>query len=232
MTTYFASDVHLRFDEPDRAARFAKFVRSLASDDRLCIVGDLCDFWFASRRGRRNPLDCPGLAALAAARAAGVKLLILAGNHDAWLGPLYEDVLGAQFLPGEFIETIDGVRVRAVHGHLLGARAPWKGVMESRWFLKLYGALPQWSARALESLLLSANEKGRERSDRRHLEVYSRHAQSLRDACDIYIFGHIHKTTDLMLPGGPRVIVLGSWLEGSSRLRIDHGRVEHIAETE
>ena len=50
MPHYFASDVHLRIDRPDRDRRFRAWLGRLTRDDALVIVGDLCDFWMGARR--------------------------------------------------------------------------------------------------------------------------------------------------------------------------------------
>ncbi len=54
---YILSDVHLRYDRPDRGERLARVVSEMGRIDRLVIVGDLCDFWLASRQ---QHLDIPG----------------------------------------------------------------------------------------------------------------------------------------------------------------------------
>ena len=50
MAHYFASDVHLRSDRPDRDRRFSDWLGRLTAEDALLIAGDLCDFWMASRQ--------------------------------------------------------------------------------------------------------------------------------------------------------------------------------------
>ena len=125
MPAYFVSDVHLRLDRPERSRRFARWVEGLRPGDPLVIAGDLCDFWFASRQRRADPLACEGLRALADFRARGGSTTIMPGNHDTWLGPLYERALGARFVPEPLEVEAYGRRVHLVHGHLLGARSAW-----------------------------------------------------------------------------------------------------------
>ncbi len=57
------------------------------------MVGDLCDFWFASRQRRGLELACDGLRSLADYVRKGGDLWVLPGNHDNWLGPYYESAL-------------------------------------------------------------------------------------------------------------------------------------------
>lgn len=221
MADYFASDIHLRLDRPDRARRFARWVDSLRSDDNLVLVGDVCDFWFAARQQAREPMRCAGLKALANYVGRGGSLRILPGNHDQWLGPFYEANLGATMTAEPFAMTSHGRRLRLVHGHLLGARSGWKARMESREFLAHFGALPHPAAAALEAMLFGVNGLRRGASDRRHLAAYRRYADDLAEPPEILVLGHIHRTLDEARPGGLRMVLLGSWIGPGSFLRID-----------
>ena len=98
MPHYFASDIHLRNDRPDRDRRFRAWLSRLTRDDSLVIVGDLCDFWMGSRRAHDDPLRSESLRALAEFRRQGGSLAIMAGNHDEWLCPFYEAELGATII--------------------------------------------------------------------------------------------------------------------------------------
>ncbi|HEV3122003.1 MAG TPA: UDP-2,3-diacylglucosamine diphosphatase [Isosphaeraceae bacterium] len=222
MPAYFASDVHLRLDCPDRGLRFADWVSGLSLSDTLVIAGDLCDFWFASRQQGRgdNSLRCPGLKALAERASQGGSVRIMVGNHDPWLGPFYEEVLGAQLVAEPLELEVHNLRVHLVHGHLLGGRSYWKAVMESRAFLRGFGTAPGFLARGLEDLLKQVNDRGRAASDRRHLALYRHYADQLEGRADLAVFGHIHRPhDDTSRP--VRMIVLGSWIRGSSYLMID-----------
>jgi UDP-2,3-diacylglucosamine hydrolase len=218
---YFASDVHLRLDRPERAQRFARWIQTLQDGDTLVVVGDLCDFWFASRQQRGGaPLQCPGLRALAEFAARGGSVTILPGNHDAWLGLFYERTLGARFVHEPVDLEVGGQRVRLVHGHLLGARQPWKAVMETRWFLEAFRHLPTPVARGLGLLLDRSNDRHLAAVERRHLEVFRQYADQFAGIVDLVIFGHVHRWyNDESRP--PRMVVLGSWHHRSSYLKID-----------
>jgi UDP-2,3-diacylglucosamine hydrolase len=220
VAAYFVSDVHLRLDQPDQGRRFARLVDTLAPDDSLVIAGDLCDFWFASRQRRGDPRSCPGLAALASFRSRGGSLTIMPGNHDLWLGSLYEQALGARFVQEPLEVVAYGYRIHLVHGHLLGARSIWKAGMESRMFLHAFGWMPSRVADRLEACLDQSNDRRLARTEARYLEAYRRYAEGLAGRADLVVCGHIHRPRDE--PGGrPRLVVLGGWLAGSSYLRVD-----------
>ena len=142
MPHYFASDVHLRTDRPERDRRFHAWLDRLTPDDSVVIAGDLCDFWMGARRAHDNPLDCESLRTLAEFRRRGGSLAIMPGNHDEWLCPFYHAELGATIIAEPHDMTLHGLRVRVVHGHLLGARRVWKAWMETRAFYEAFSYVP------------------------------------------------------------------------------------------
>ena len=130
MAYYFASDVHLRFDRPDRDVRFSNWLTRLTADDSLLIAGDLCDFWMASRSRTKELLQSQSLRRLAEFQRDGGTLSIMPGNHDAWLCPFYQHDLGARIVPDPIELTVFSLRIHLVHGHLLGSRPGWKAWLE------------------------------------------------------------------------------------------------------
>jgi UDP-2,3-diacylglucosamine hydrolase len=225
---YFLSDVHLRFDRPERGVRLAGLVDTLGPRDRLFIVGDLCDFWLTSRQRRADPLACAGLRALVDFRVRGGEITALAGNHDYWLGPYYRALFEPEWFDDGLRVESHGLRVHLVHGHRLGARSLWKATMESRAFYRAFAAIPERLAIVLEDRLERSNEIRREFDDRRHLAVYRRHADAMAGAVDLSLLGHIHRATDD--PGPPRMVVLGGWHRRASYLRIDGEGAEFVVE--
>jgi UDP-2,3-diacylglucosamine hydrolase len=226
---FILSDVHLRYDRPERGARLARVVGQMEAGDRLVIVGDLCDFWLASRQRHFDPLTCSGLRALADFRDRGGSITILAGNHDAWLGTFYQRVLGASWVEDHLQLESHGHRLFLAHGHRLGRRNLWKAAMESRAFLAIFGMVPRPLARLLEIRLDRSNEAHRAVSDARHIAVYRCHADAMVGSVDLAIFGHIHRPTD-DVAGNPRLIVLGGWHHRASYLRIDSAGASFLIE--
>jgi UDP-2,3-diacylglucosamine hydrolase len=232
VAAYFASDVHLRLDHPERGRRLARLVAALdPRDDTLTIVGDLCDFWYAARQFRTDPVACDGLRALTAFRNRGGAVAILIGNHDAWLGPFYVETLGLDLREEPLDLETYGLRGRLVHGHRLEGGRGWKGWMESRAFLRAFRVLPAPLASVLDLLLQWKNERGRARDECRYYALFRRYAARCRGAADLLIVGHVH--TPLDDPGSdPRLVVLGGWHAQSSYLRIDDSGASLIVETD
>ena len=218
MPLFFLSDVHLRLDRPERGRRLARFVAGLGPGDQLVVVGDLCDFWHASRELGRGA--CEGLAGLAAFRARGGSLTLLPGNHDTHLGPYYQNVIGLGYVSDSLDVDHAGVRFHATHGHLVGAQTPWKAWMKGPAFLRAFRAVPGPVARGLNTLLDSANSVGRESTDLKHIGVYRHHADTLRGRIDVCVYGHIHRVHH-DTQGSPEVVVIGGWHHRSSFLRVD-----------
>jgi UDP-2,3-diacylglucosamine hydrolase len=220
VSAYFASDVHLRLDHPERSRRLARWVNGLEADDTLTVVGDLCDFWMCARQFHRALDECAGLQALAAFRARGGAITILPGNHDLWLGRFYEDGLGARFLQEPVEVEVYGLRLLLVHGHRLGARRAWKGLMESRAFLDAFRLCPSPLASSLDRVLERTNERRRLADEARHLAIYRRFVAGCADSIDIAVIGHVHEPVDEP-SSTPRMVVLGGWHHQSSYLKVD-----------
>jgi UDP-2,3-diacylglucosamine hydrolase len=220
VAAYFASDVHLRLDCPERSRRFARFVSTLEPrSDTLTIIGDLCDFWFEARQCRMGPPRCDGLRALADFRTRGGAVTVLLGNHDGWLGPYYV-ALGLDLCDEPLQRVVHGIRVHLVHGHRIVGQRRWKAWMESQSFLRIFRALPDWVASLLGRLLEWNNEHNRLRVERRYFARYRDYASRRGGEADLVVVGHVHTPLDAA-EMVPRLIVPGGWHVQSSYVRID-----------
>jgi UDP-2,3-diacylglucosamine hydrolase len=220
VAVFFASDMHLRLDRPDRGDRLARWVEGLNTTDVLYLVGDVCDFWFASRQRKFDPRACPGLAALADFSARGGSLSIMPGNHDQSLGPFYQDVLGARFVAEPLDVAAFGLRIHLVHGHRTGGRPPWKAGMESRAFLTFFEHLPSTVADRLDAILGQTNDRRRIRDENKLIPLFRRYQAHVGSAADIVVFGHVHTPLD-DVETKPRLVILGGWHTRTSYLRVD-----------
>ena len=227
MAHYFVSDVHLRLDHPERGRRFVEFVSRLKSDDSLMIVGDLCDFWMGTRNSESEILACDGIQILDQFIKRGGSLSIMAGNHDLWLTSFYERALGARIVNEPLDLVVDGIRIRLVHGHLLGARARWKAILESYAFFRGFELLPSPMAIRLDRILAKKNSKGLLADEERHLAVFRNYSKALENEADLVIFGHVHRPVN-ETECRPRLVVLGGWQRGWSCLKIESGGIDVI----
>jgi UDP-2,3-diacylglucosamine hydrolase len=79
---WVTGDVHLDPDDAPGAVGFLAFLAAAQRDaDRLCILGDLFDYWLGERHGRACAY-APVLDALARAAKAGFPIDFLCGNRD------------------------------------------------------------------------------------------------------------------------------------------------------
>ena len=182
----------------------------------------------AARQRESEFTQSEGIAALLHFRARGGSLAILPGNHDLWICPFYERILGATLLQEPYDTTVHGLRLRVVHGHLLGARRKWKGVMESREFKGAFELLPGPVAGLLDRLLERKNLRALAADEQRHLAVFRDVRGKQRGEADLVVIGHVHRAVDDSA-SVPRMVVLGGWQQRSSYLRIDPtGAVFHV----
>jgi UDP-2,3-diacylglucosamine hydrolase len=109
-------DAHLGPANRDSAGRLHAFLRTIPGDgDHLVVMGDLFDFWFEYRSV--IPREAfPTLTALSQARARGVRLTVIGGNHDRWGGDFWTREMGAEFHPRGADLILAGFRARLAHG--------------------------------------------------------------------------------------------------------------------
>jgi UDP-2,3-diacylglucosamine hydrolase len=224
---YFLSDVHIRLDRPDRDARLLRFLDRLEPGDRLFIVGDLCDFWFASQQRHHPDAVTPGLLALKRFAERGGPLVLLLGNHDAWLGEFYRRQLGVEITEEPLEVESYGLTLRLEHGHRNKGKRFWKAMLEGPTFFEVFSRLPHPVARLAQRLLEHVNDRTRDAADRQMIAAYETFVGTLRPAPDLAVFGHVHRVHDARR-GPTRVVVLGDWFEGICFLRIDERGAEHV----
>jgi UDP-2,3-diacylglucosamine hydrolase len=174
----------------------------------------------AARNRAVDLMRSESLKRLADFGRAGGALSIMPGNHDAWLCPFYHAELGARIVPDPYDVTVYGLRLRVVHGHLLGARRAWKALLESRAFFSGFGQVPSPLAGLLDRILSWNNDRKLLSDEERHLQVFRAYASKLRGLADLVIIGHVHRAVDDRA-SDPRMIVLGGWQASSSFLKVD-----------
>lgn len=229
MRHYFASDIHLRLDEPERSTRFAEFVERLSPGEALIIVGDLCDFWYAARQRSHQDNLCPALRALRTFAGAGGELLITVGNHDRWLGPFYARVLGASVVSEPLDVRSGGLRIQAAHGHRTVARFHWKRLLETWLFWRSFELLPAAGARWLDRALMSEKGFRRQEKNERFTARLRRYVASHAEEADLFVFGHVHTRTDEPI-GSSRLVILGSWIKSPQYLCVQEGELTVVGE--
>ncbi|HZL98664.1 MAG TPA: (d)CMP kinase [Planctomycetota bacterium] len=231
----FLSDLHLRGDDPAGVARAVDFVahgRRLGAD-ALFLLGDVYLAWM----GRRS-LDDPGLApfrdALAAAAEAGVRVVLVHGNHDFLLGREVERALGVEVAPSGLEVSLGGQRARLVHGDVFctADRAYHRlhAVLRSPAVRACVEALPVRASGALRDALLSAAKRSTARkTDEIMGLVDAAILAALAAGPDLIVCGHVHRPSDrrFVVDGRPgRLVVLADFERTGSHALWADGRLE------
>lgn len=220
------SDAHLGA-APDAAERsLVTFLGGTARSARsLVINGDLFDFWFEwkhvmPRAGYR------ALAAVAAARDAGVQITWIAGNHDCWGGEVLREA-GVTYHVGPWRGTIGSAAVLIEHGDGLREKedAPYRrlrGVLRNPLAIWAFRHLlhPDWAS-ALARRSSHTSRTSRPRDGGEGLRRVAEERLAADPALDLYVFGHTHAQALAHAPGGGVYANPGAWLEAPRFLRID-----------
>ena len=118
--TLIVSDAHLGAAPADHEAAFHRFLESVGSRTRdLVINGDLFDFWFeyGTVIQRRH---FPVLRILRSLVESGVRVRLVAGNHDFWGGSFLSDEIGVELVEGPVRTALGGRPGLLAHGDGLG----------------------------------------------------------------------------------------------------------------
>jgi UDP-2,3-diacylglucosamine pyrophosphatase LpxH len=218
---FVISDLHLGNPSSTARTRLVEFLDyARITGTSVCINGD--GFEMLQTSFSRLASDAvPVLNALRRLMREGNRVYYLVGNHDISLEHFLEDWLFTQIAP--FLNLRSGdARIRIEHGHLYDP-----------WFVR-YPKSYEAGARVLGLALLV------------HPDVYSVYAKAqvraaarrkgdppdevaaemlLARGFDTVIFGHTHNACDVQLENG-HYVNSGNWLQGSSYVEIDNGKVE------
>ncbi len=226
--TFVASDLHIP-EQGGRAFDGLKSLLAVAAEDaaatRVLLLGDVYD-WFVGIRQLRIGRFGEVADAMRAAVDAGVSLTILHGNRDFMLDRHYAKATGVRIVPGGLRLRLGRRDVLALHGDELLLRDEAylrsKRWLRSGWFTFLLRTMP------LSCALFLARGARRSSMKTDRTTMPSRFDPTLTavDAVsalgvDLLLFGHIHKTSRGVLPGGGEYCVLPAFDDGFVHLRHD-----------
>jgi UDP-2,3-diacylglucosamine hydrolase len=224
---YFIADAHLDSESPEaERAKETDLLRFLASLEgraaALYVVGDLFDFWFEFPGGR--PVGhARVLAALRSLTRSGVAVHLLGGNHDYWVGGLFESQTGGAAHRQPVVETLFGRRMFIAHGDGLPAGDQGykllKAVIRSGPAIAAFRLVPQSVGCALARWASGLSEITDERIERA-LPPMRRFLESkLREGFDAVVVGHVHRPCLWTTERGTAAIV-GDWMWRRSVLEL------------
>ncbi|MCF0173402.1 MAG: UDP-2,3-diacylglucosamine diphosphatase [Bacteroidales bacterium] len=238
---FFLSDLHLGHcgENAQKTERdFIHFLKNLPADTTaIYLLGDIFDFWLEYRKvvvkGHTRTL-----AALADCVEKGIEIYFIKGNHDWWTYGYLARETGVKVVERQPVEVeMGGKWFCLAHGDDLGPRKPGFRIItflfKSKVCVTLLKMLPT-------SWIVSFAHKWSSSNRKKHLGkdyCYTPDSPLLHFArnyrspeghnIDYFIFGHFHTPTDLALPGGARMMVIGDWDKGPRYIEFDGELTKH-----
>lgn len=235
---YFVSDIHLgsgNHEEQRRVERaFLNFLRDIESDaETLFLVGDIFDFWF--EYGEVVPKGFTRvLGRLAELSDRGVRVIMLTGNHDMWVGDYLACECGISLFTKPQTFTLAGKEVFVAHGDNMNIKGqPVLQLMNSVFRSRSLRKVASWLIHP--DLFVRFGKWWSGKSRKSHGGVQN--AQVLNPLIDYaieygkshkidyYVFGHLHLTADIA--GAQRILFMGDWHTRPNYITLDNsGKIE------
>ena len=225
------SDAHLGAAPADRereAAAFLAFARKTAGS--VVINGDLFDFWFEWRtvmpRGHVRVLG-----ALAALVDAGIPVMMVAGNHDAWAGDVLTTEIGVTLVRDAWDGMLGGWRAHVAHGDGLREREDrryrrFKRIMRHSLAIRAFRALHPDFATRVASGTSAESGKRREFDEGSGLRAVATSSLDEHRDTELVVFGHSHAATLERVSTGGVYANPGAWMERPAYLVMRPERIE------
>jgi UDP-2,3-diacylglucosamine hydrolase len=193
---YFVSDLHLGTrDDRGRRAGFFSFLESLRRDAGvLYLLGDVFEFGFEYRDGI-GASNAEIAQALTRLTAAGIKVVLVKGNHDCWLGARFQQDYGVEVRESPLVCEIAGRRAYLSHGDELDRSLKnlfFRSLFRSRVATALFGRIPARVGRFLALWVAGVSRVLEPRPDLvRRFDEFAQSRVALGD--ELVVLAHIHK---------------------------------------
>ena len=231
---YFVSDIHL--GAGDKATqrvvedRFLNFLKQIEGDvESLYLVGDVFDFWFEYKRVVPQGF-VRVLGRLAELSDRGIKVVLITGNHDMWVGDYLTRECGVEIYTKPQSVTLAGKELFVAHGDNMNIKGqPMLRLMNAMFRSKMLRKVVSWFVHP--DLLVRFGKWWSGKSRKSHagyqlsektLEPLVRYAAEYGKThnVDYFIFGHLHYPSDVK--GEQRVLFMGDWHSSPSYLALDN----------
>jgi len=223
---YFASDLHLGMQPPDKSLEreklFVEWLEEIRKDAReLWLLGDVFDYWFEYKKVVPRGFT-RFLGALASLSDDGVEIHLIPGNHDIWV---------FDYLPNEIGLEVHRKAVRRewnTHSFLLGhGDGLHPGDLKYRMLQRLFkNRTTQWLYARIHpngSMAFAHrwSKKSRIKQDahgsfmgieNEHQLQFARKELEKNPDIEYFVFGHRHIPYDIRIAENSRVICLGDWI--------------------
>lgn len=230
---YFVSDIHLGagdLAEQRRVERaFLDFLAKIEADaETLVLAGDIFDFWFEYKRVVPKGFTRV-LGRLAELSDRGVKIIMLTGNHDMWVGDYLTEECGIALYTKPQTLALAGKNIFVAHGDNMNIdNMPVLRLMNAMFRSKALRWLATWLVHPNCFVRFGKWWSGRSRkshcavTDAKVLEPLIRYASEYAGLHDVdyFVFGHMHYAADVAEP--QRMLFLGDWHSRPTYISLDN----------
>ena len=225
MKHYFVADAHLGsrlFD--DNEAKIAHFIEWLdmatAEKSEIYLLGDIFDFWFEYKQVVPKGF-VRTLGRLAELSDKGVRVVMLTGNHDMWVGDYLTQECGIELYTTPQTFSLAGKELFVAHGDNMNI----KGKPILRLMNKMFRSqrLRKWASRIIHpDRFIRFGKWWSGKSRKSHLKDhitpssleflidYARDYKRHNATTDYVVFGHMHYPYD-HAEEHLRVLFLSNW---------------------
>ena len=235
---YFVSDIHLGSGDVAEQRRverkFLDFLSQIEADAQtLFLVGDIFDFWFEYKRVVPKGF-VRVLGRLAELCDNGVRVVMLTGNHDMWVGNYLTDECGIELYTKPQTFTLAGKTLFVAHGDNMNiGNKPILCLMNAMFRSKVLRKVASWLIHP--DLFMRFGKWWSGKSRKSHNANYGAEVlEPLVDyavkygaehSVDYFIFGHMHYAMDVT--AAERVLFMGDWHNQPSYISLDNdGKIE------
>ena len=235
---YFISDVHLgsgNMAEQRRVERlFLDFLSDIEKDvETLFLVGDIFDFWFEYKEVVPKGF-VRVLGRLAELSDKGVRVVMLTGNHDMWVGDYLTEECGIELYTTPQRFNIAGKELFVAHGDNMNIKGnPILRLMNKMFRSERLRKSVSWLIHPNHFVRFGKWWSGKSRKSHgaaqsiRVLQPLIDFAAeyALTQEVDYFVFGHMHYAADLS--AGQGVVFMGDWHTAANYIALDNnGKIE------
>jgi len=231
MKAVFIADAHLDGSASAGYRHLMHFLNSIQGlADKLFILGDFFDFWFAGKNG-----VYPGFSdiveRLLELQGSGIDVSFFEGNHDFFLGDYFGSYGIRVFSDGAVID-LDGKRVFVSHGDTVDTANKGylclRRLLRSNHFYNLQKRMPSsilWSVSRVISGMSRSHEGPSSNGLAARITTFA--MEKFEEGADAVILGHFHSPRleeHVMQDRVKTFVILGDWIRHYSYLLYDDGR--------
>ena len=235
---YFVSDIHLgsgSVAEQRRVERlFLDFLTKIEGDaESLYLVGDIFDFWFEYKRVVPKGF-VRVLGRLAELSDKGVKIVMLTGNHDMWVGDYLTNECGIELYTRPQTIIVADKTLFVAHGDNMNIKGqPVLRAMNAMFRSKCLRKIASWLIHPDCFMRFGQWWSGKSRKSHNtdygsevleHLVDYAV-KYGKEHKVDYFVFGHLHYAADIKTT--EHILFMGDWHSQPSYVVLDNnGKIE------